>query len=65
MIDFAKKLKQLRYEKKLTQPQLAKYLDITKSMGSAYETSITIPSLDVLNKLSKFFDFFVDCFLGG
>jgi transcriptional regulator with XRE-family HTH domain len=53
MVDFPEKLKVLRSAKGLTQQQLADRLNITKSLISAYETNIRMPSIDNLIKLSK------------
>lgn len=52
MINFGNRLRLLRTNKKLTQTQLAERVGVTKSMISSYETSMRLPSLDVLIKLS-------------
>ena len=64
MVDLGDKLKSLRTEKALSQEQLAKRLSITKSMISAYENSIRLPSYDVLNKIALFFNVSFDFLLG-
>lgn len=64
MVDFAKKLKLLRTDKHITQAQLAERLWITKSMVSAYETSMRMPSYDVLVKIAKYFNVTTDYLLG-
>ena len=56
MVDFGDKLKQLRTLKGLSQEQLAKRMSITKSMVSAYENSVRLPSYDVLIKIALFFN---------
>lgn len=64
MVDFAVKLKTLRGSKGLTQQQLAERLNITKSLISAYETSVRMPSLDILAKLSRILGVSTDFLLG-
>ena len=64
MVDFGDKLKQLRTSKSLSQDQLAKKLNITKSMISAYENSIRLPSYDVLTKIALFFNASMDYLFG-
>jgi len=64
MIDFGDKLKQLRTSKSLSQDRLAKQLQITKSMISAYENSVRLPSYDVLTKIALFFNVSADYFFG-
>ena len=64
MVDFGVRLKHLRTSKSLSQEQLARNLNITKSMISAYENSIRMPSYDVLIKISLFFHVSTDYLLG-
>ena len=64
MIEFGDKLKQLRSLKGLSQQQLAVRLGITKSMISAYENSVRLPSYDVLTKIALFFHVSIDYFFG-
>lgn len=64
MVDFGIRLKRLRQSKHLTQLQLATRLNITKSMISAYENDIRLPSYDVLIKLSRIFNVTTDFLLG-
>jgi len=64
MVDFGLCLKKLRQSKNLTQLQLAKRLNISKSMISAYENDIRLPSYDVLIKLSRIFNVSTDFLLG-
>lgn len=52
MVDFGSKLKVMRVNKHLSQEQLAKRIGITKSMVSAYETSMRMPSYEVLIKVA-------------
>ena len=64
MVDFADKLKTLRTSKALSQGSLAKKLNITKSMISAYENSVRLPSYDVLTKIALFFNVSIDYLFG-
>lgn len=64
MVDFGDKLKQLRTLKGLSQEQLANRMSITKSMISAYENSVRLPSYDVLIKIALFFNTSMDYFFG-
>ncbi len=64
MVDFGCKLKNLRKQLNLTQEQLAKRLNITKSMVSAYETSMRMPSYEVLIKIALLFNVSTDYLLG-
>ncbi len=64
MVDFGNRLKDLRSERNITQQALADKLGITKSMISAYETSIRYPSYDVLIKIALLFKVSTDYLLG-
>ncbi len=64
MVDFGDKLKQLRTDRGLSQEQLGQKLKITKSMISAYENSIRLPSYDVLTKIALFFNITIDYLFG-
>lgn len=64
MLEFGKRVKDLRKQKSLTQEQLAKRLCVTKSIISAYEAGTKFPSLDMLIKLSYTFNVSTDFLLG-
>ncbi len=64
MVDFGKKLKELRKQSGMTQRQLADKLGITKSVVSYYELSERIPSPDVLKDLALIFRVSTDYLLG-
>jgi len=64
MLEFGKKIKELRQQKLLTQEQLAKRLWVTKSIISAYESGTKFPSLDMLIKLATTFNVSTDYLLG-
>lgn len=64
MVDFGVRLKTLREAKKLNQSQLAERMGVTKSMISAYENSIRMPSYGVLIRFAGLFGVSVDYLLG-
>ena len=64
MVDFGNTLKTLRVKKNMTQAQLAQKLGLTKSVTSAYETGLRLPSYDVLIHISKIFNVSTDYLLG-
>ena len=64
MINFGNKLKLLRLQDNMTQEQLAQKLNLTKSVISAYETGLRVPSYDVLIRIAKIFNVSTDYLLG-
>ena len=64
MVDFGNKLKTLRLQHKLTQAQLAKKLGVTKSVISAYEVGLRMPSYDILISIAQIFKVSTDYLLG-
>ena len=64
MVDFGNTLKTLRVKKNMTQAQLAQKLGLIKSVISAYETGLRLPSYDVLIHISKIFNVSTDYLLG-
>ena len=64
MVDFGNRLKTLRLRENMSQTQLAQKLDLTKSVISAYETGIRLPSYDVLIHIAKIFNVTTDYLLG-
>lgn len=53
MDKIGKKLKNLRTDNDMTQAVLAKKLNLTKSVISAYENDLRLPSYDVLIQIAK------------
>lgn len=53
MVDFGNTLKSLRLQNNMTQAQLSQKLGLTKSVISAYETGLRLPSYDVLIHISQ------------
>ncbi len=64
MVDFGNRLRTLRLKANMTQGQLAKKLNLTKSVISAYETDLRLPSYDVLIGISKIYNVSTDFLLG-
>lgn len=64
MVDFGNTLKTLRLRDNMTQAQLAKKLGLTKSVISAYETGLRLPSYDVLIHIAQIYRVSTDYLLG-
>lgn len=64
MYDFGTRLKELRENKKITQTQLAKRLNLHKSSIYGYENNIRTPSLEVFSQLALFYGVSTDYLLG-
>ena len=65
MVDFSSRLKKLRIQNNITQEQLAKRIGLTKSVISAYETGIRMPSYESLLAISRVFKVSCDYLLGN
>ena len=63
MVDFGNTLRTLRTQSNITQAQLAQKLGVTKSVISAYETGLRMPSYDILINISKTFKVSTDYLL--
>lgn len=61
---FCERLKALRKEKKLTQPQLAKMLGVSNGLISFWENGVNEPTINYLIKLCKIFEVSADYLLG-
>ncbi len=64
MNKFAKRLKEIREEKGVTQLQLANYMNTKQQTVSKWEKELLEPAYDSLIKLCKFFDCTSDYLLG-
>ena len=64
LVDFGNRLRALRIGKGWTQEQLSKRLGVTKSVISAYETSLRYPSYDILIRIAAVFGVSSDYLLG-
>lgn len=61
---FAHTLKALRKKQKIAQNELAKILYVNRSLICNYEKGKRLPSVDMLIKLSEFFEVSIDFLLG-
>lgn len=61
---FGNILKKLRQDNNLTQDELAKKIDTSRSNIANYENGKNMPSVDILEKLAKLFDCTTDYLLG-
>lgn len=60
----AKRLKQCRKEKGLTQYEVAIYCDITEKAYQNYELMTREPKLEILRKIADIFDVSIDYLVG-
>lgn len=58
------KLKELRKDRKFTQADVAKYLDLTIAGYNGYETEKRTPSISTLIKLADFYHTSIDYLVG-
>jgi len=63
--DLMKGLKQVRKERNLNQLKVAMDLNISREALSHYENGKREPSLDMLNKLSQYFNVSIDFLING
>ena len=57
-------LKELRAQKKATQEDMAKLLNIKRQTYSAYERGVSFPDVIALTKIAEFFEVSTDYLLG-
>ena len=62
--DFGYRLRELRLSKQMTQAQVAKRLNRSKTTISGYENNIKTPSIDVLVRLANLYGVTSDYILG-
>ena len=63
-MSFGNILKKLRQDNNLTQDELAKKIDTSRSNIANYENGKNMPSVDILEKIAKLFDCTTDYLLG-
>ena len=61
---FAKRLKEIRINKRFTQEYVAQLIDVSRSTYSNYETGFREPSIQIINRISDVFDVNVDWLFG-
>lgn len=64
MVDFGRKLRELRKQKNLTQKQLAALIGVKNSIISFYEVGDRIPSPEIIIKLASALNVTSDYLLG-
>ena len=64
MAEFGDRLRYLRENRKTTQIRLSTHLGISQEAISAYERKESMPNIDILIEISKFFNVSVDYLLG-
>lgn len=63
-MSFGTILKKIRQDNNLTQDELAKKIETSRSNIANYENDKNMPSVDILEKLSKLFNISIDYLLG-
>ena len=58
------RIKELRTQRKITQEELGKIINVQKAAVSKYELGRAVPSTDVLTKLANYFNVTTDYLLG-
>lgn len=64
MVEFGKRLRELRAERDMTQKQVAERIGGTASIVSAYENGIRQPSYEALIRLARLYGVSTDYLLG-
>lgn len=63
-MSFGNNLKKIRQENQITQEELAKKINTSRSNIANYENDKNMPSIEILNKLSEIFNCSTDYLLG-
>lgn len=64
MFDFGMRIRELREKHKLSQEQLGRRVDRSKSVISSYENNIKVPPLSILIQLAVIFNVSLDYLVG-
>lgn len=64
IVSFSATLKMLRESKKMSQPQLAARIGVSRSMVSLYENGSRLPSFETLLRIARVFHVSTDYLLG-
>ncbi len=64
MLDIGSKIINLRKKQNLSQSDLAKKVDVSRTIIGNYERNENTPSVDILLKIAKVFDVSVDYLIG-
>ena len=63
-MNIGQRIKQLRLEKNITQPELAKSIKVSNGLISFWENSVNEPKASLIIKLALFFNVSTDYLLG-
>ena len=63
-MNIAQRIKQLRLERNITQPELAKAINVSNGLISFWENSINEPKASLIIKLALYFNVSSDYLLG-
>ena len=64
MFDFGLRIRELREQHKMSQEQLGRKVERSKSVISSYENNIKVPPLDVLTQIAVVFNVSLDYLIG-
>lgn len=64
MFDFGLRIKELREQRKMSQEQLGRRVNRSKSVICSYENNIKTPPLDILTKIAVVFNVSLDYLVG-
>ena len=64
MFDFGLRIRELREQHKMTQEQLGRKVERSKSVISSYENNVKIPPLDILTQIAVVFNVSLDYLVG-
>lgn len=64
MFDFGLRIRELREKHKMSQEQLGRRIERSKSVISSYENNVKIPPLDVLTRIAVIFNVSLDYLVG-
>ena len=64
MFDFGLRLRQLRERHKLSQEELGRKINRSKSVISSYENNLKVPSVDILTSLAVLYNVSLDYLVG-
>jgi len=64
MFDFGLRIRELREQHKLSQEQLGRKVERSKSVISSYENNLKVPPLDILTQMAVIFNVSLDYLVG-
>lgn len=64
MFDFGLRLRELRIQQNLSQEQLGRRVDRSKSVISSYENNLKVPSVEILKQFALIFNVSLDYLVG-